>query len=259
MPVRPRPASTATSACPPSCAIVTTPRATRHDAVHPTTRRARTAAASTSGRSRPVATRHGVQHVVESGHGSSLPMPAWLPSTRDPRARRRHRPAAGPPAGRRRPGDARDTRGGGGPVGVGGAGAGAPARVAGGHHGVCGGGRPRGAGAAAGGLRRDHPAGPGPARRRAPAPERARRDRGLLLGRRGGALPAARPRRLAACARRRAAGDPCAGERRHPHDHRAADVLRAPATSGRITQLRPDRTSSGRCSNPPDYYRTIRR
>src|SRR5204863_50612 len=55
MPPSPRPASTATSAWPPSWAIVTTPRVSRHDAVQLTVSRASRPAASTAGRSRAVA------------------------------------------------------------------------------------------------------------------------------------------------------------------------------------------------------------
>ena len=109
-PIRPRPASTATQRVP---ALV---HDRHHAARHPPRRRPphhgqgehrgheHLGAVAAGGE-------HGVQHVVDpSGHGSSLPS-AWLPSCRDPRARRRHRPAPGPPARRRRPGDARDARG----------------------------------------------------------------------------------------------------------------------------------------------------
>ena len=79
------------------------------------------------------------------------------------------------------------------------------------------------------------------------APQRlteARGHRGLLLGRRGGALPAAGARRLAAGAGGRAAGDPGAGERRHADDGRAADVLRTPPAGGRSTRNQFDATGN---------------
>lgn len=68
-----------------------------------------------------------------------------------------------------------------------------------------------------------------------PTARAPRCDRGVPLDRRRRRLHAVRTRGIPARARRPRAGDPPRGERPHPHDHRAADLLRAPADRPRVT------------------------